>query len=126
MQPCVSPVWDTGWAVIALHDSGLPRNHPALVRAGEWLLTKEVRENGDWRLKCPDEEPSGWYFEYDNEWYPDTDDSAVVLMGIQRAVLPQAGKKAETLLRGTRWLLGMQCSDGGWGAFDREIGRAHV
>ncbi|HHT9131370.1 MAG TPA: squalene--hopene cyclase [Candidatus Tripitaka californicus] len=123
MQPCVSPVWDTGWAVIALHDSGLPRNHQALVRAGEWLLTKEVREYGDWRLKCPNVEPSGWYFEYDNEWYPDTDDSAVVLMGLQRAVLPQAGKKAETLLRGTRWLLGMQCADGGWGAFDRDNNR---
>lgn len=123
MQPCVSPVWDTGWAVIALHDSGLPRNHPALVRAGEWLLSKEVREYGDWRVKCPDVEPSGWYFEYANEWYPDTDDSAVVLMGLQRVVQPDAGKKAEALLRGTRWLLGMQGSDGGWGAFDKDNNR---
>ncbi len=123
MQPCTSPVWDTGWAVIALHDSGLPRNYPSLVRAGEWLLSKEVREYGDWRLKCPNVEPSGWYFEYANEWYPDTDDSAVVLMGLQRVVPPQAGHKAETLLRGTRWLLGMQGSDGGWGAFDRDNNR---
>jgi squalene-hopene/tetraprenyl-beta-curcumene cyclase len=122
MQPCASPVWDAGWVVIALHDSGLPRNHPALVRAGEWLLGKEVRENGDWVLKCPNVEPSGWYFEYANEWYPDVDDSAAVLMGIQRVTIPHSGK-AESLLRGTRWLLGMQCSDGGWGAFDRDNNR---
>ncbi len=123
MQPCVSPVWDTGWAVIAMHDSGLASNHPALVKAAEWLISKEVREYGDWRLKCPNVEPSGWYFEYANEWYPDTDDSAVVLMGIQRVLPPQGSNKAKSLLRGTRWLLGMQCSDGGWGAFDRDNNR---
>jgi squalene-hopene/tetraprenyl-beta-curcumene cyclase len=123
LQPCVSPVWDAAWAVIALHDSGLPRNHLALVKAGEWLLGKEVREYGDWRVKNPYVEPSGWYFEYANEWYPDVDDSAVVLMALQRTVLPGGGKKEEVFLRATRWLLGMQCRDGGWGAFDKDNNR---
>ena len=121
MQPCTSPVWDTGWAVIALHDSGLLRNHPALLKAGKWLLTKEVRNHGDWCIKNPKVEPSGWYFEYACEWFPDTDDSAVVLMGLQRIALLEAGAKKEgALLRGTKWLLGMQCNDGGWGAFDKD------
>lgn len=121
MQPCTSPVWDTGWAVIALHDSGLPRNHPALLDAAKWLLGKEVRNYGDWCIKNPKVEPSGWYFEYACEWFPDTDDSAVVLMGLQRTALLEAGgKKEAALLRGTRWLLGMQCTYGGWGAFDKD------
>lgn len=121
MQPCTSPVWDTGWTVIALHDSGLPRNHPGLIKAGRWLLSKEVRNYGDWRIKNPNVEPSGWYFEYACEWYPDTDDSAVVLMGLQRIALLEAGaRKEKALLRGTKWLLGMQGRDGGWGAFDKD------
>ncbi|MGR3294789.1 MAG: squalene--hopene cyclase, partial [Candidatus Bathyanammoxibius sp.] len=87
MQPCTSPVWDTGWTVIALHDSGLNKEHPQLVKAGRWLLSKEVRSYGDWRIKNPKVEPSGWYFEYACEWFPDTDDSAAVMMGLQRIAL---------------------------------------
>ncbi|MEE9585000.1 MAG: squalene--hopene cyclase, partial [Candidatus Brocadiales bacterium] len=121
MQPCTSPVWDTGWAVIALHDSGLPRDHPGLLKAAKWLLGKEVRNYGDWRVKNPNVEPSGWYFEYACEWFPDTDDSAVVLMALQRTALLETGARKEgALLRGTKWLLGMQGRDGGWGAFDKD------
>ena len=123
MQPCMSPVWDTGWAVIALHDSGLSMNDPRFVKAGRWLLGKEVRNYGDWRIKNPNVEPSGWYFEYACEWFPDTDDSAVVLMALQRIALVAGVGKEAALLRGTKWLLGMQCGDGGWGSFDKDNNR---
>jgi squalene-hopene/tetraprenyl-beta-curcumene cyclase len=119
LQPCVSPVWDTAWAIIALQESGIHNTHPALQKAGQWLLGKEVRHFGDWALKCKVEEPSGWYFQYANEFYPDTDDSAAVLMALQRISLPESAQKEKSLLRGLRWLQAMQCDDGGWGAFDR-------
>lgn len=124
LQPCVSPVWDTAWAIIALHESGISSTHPALQRAGEWLLSKEVRNFGDWALKCKVEEPSGWYFQYANEFYPDTDDSAAVLMALQRISLPETSHKEKTFLRGLRWIQAMQCDDGGWGAFDRNNNKA--
>jgi squalene-hopene/tetraprenyl-beta-curcumene cyclase len=120
MQPCVSPVWDTPWSIMALSESGLPNNHPALIKAGQWLLSKEVKSFGDWSLKNPVKEPSGWYFQHANEFYPDSDDTTVVLMALRLIDLPDKCKKREAILRGFKWLLGMQCRDGGWGSFDRD------
>lgn len=119
MQPCVSPVWDTPWSILALSESGLQNNHPALVKAGQWLLGKEVRKFGDWSLKNPVKEPSGWYFQHANEFYPDIDDTSAVLTALLSIDLPHQNNKREAVLRGFKWLLGMQCKDGGWGSFEK-------
>jgi len=117
LQSCISPVWDTGLAMIGLQDAGLPGDHPALVKAGKWLLNEQIFVGGDWQVKCK-ARPGGWAFEFDNDVYPDTDDSAVVLMAILGTDLPKRAKEF-ALSRGLEWLLGMQSKNGGWGAFDR-------
>jgi squalene-hopene/tetraprenyl-beta-curcumene cyclase len=120
VQPCVSPVWDTALAIIALTEGGLPPDHPALQRAARWLLSKEVRQPGDWSVKNPETEPGGWYFEFENEFYPDVDDTAAVLMALRRVHFP--GKEA-AIRRGIAWVLSMQGRDGGWASFDRDNNR---
>lgn len=117
LQSCISPVWDTGLAMIALHDAGLPEDHPALVKAGEWLLGEQIFVGGDWQVECT-ARPGGWAFEFDNDIYPDTDDTSVVLMALQGTELSEEAKEF-ALSRGRDWLLGMQSRNGGWGAFDR-------
>ena len=117
-QSCISPVWDTALAMIGLQDAGLPRDHPALVKAGKWLLNEQIFVGGDWQVKCK-ARPGGWAFEFDNDVYPDTDDTAVVLMAILGTDLPKRAKDF-ALSRGLEWLLGMQSRNGGWGAFDRD------
>jgi len=124
LQSCISPVWDTGLAMIGLQDAGLPGDHPALVKAGKWLLNEQIFVGGDWQVKC-NARPGGWAFEFDNDVYPDTDDTAVVLMALLRTELPQRAKEF-ALSRGLEWLLGMQSKNGGWGAFDRNNIRALV
>ncbi|MDR4497651.1 MAG: squalene--hopene cyclase [Candidatus Scalindua sp.] len=124
MQPCVSPVWDTPWSILALSESGLPHDHPVLIKAGRWLLEKEVRSFGDWSLKNPVKEPSGWYFQHANEFYPDNDDTTVVLMALQLIDLPEKEDKRNAILRGFKWFLGMQSKDGGWGSFDKNNNKA--
>ena len=116
LQSCISPVWDTALTSIALATSGIPVEHPALVKSCEWLESKQINRKGDWSIKRPDLEPGGWAFEFENSWYPDVDDSAVVLMFLGNyADKEHAKKKIE---KGINWVLGMQGSDGGWGAFD--------
>jgi squalene-hopene/tetraprenyl-beta-curcumene cyclase len=88
MQPCVSPVWDTAQAVYVLSEAGVPRNDPRLIKAADWMLSKEVRHKGDWSVKVPGVEPGGWYFEFNNEFYPDTDDTAQVLLALNRVDNP--------------------------------------
>ena len=116
-QPCYSAVWDTAIAAFALGESGaVPRN--ALAKTADWLLAKEVRRRGDWSVKRPRTEPSGWYFEFANEFYPDIDDTAMVLLGLMHARSANQTAQREVERRAVEWLLDMQSSDGGWGAFD--------
>src|SRR5215472_3930704 len=123
IQPCVSPVWDTCIAMVALQEAGLPADHPALVKAADWLLGKQILGGGDWQIKNQDAEPGGWAFEYRNDFYPDVDDTAFVLMALQRVNFPDKGRMEAALRRGIQWLLSMQNRDGGWGAFDRDNDR---
>ncbi len=118
VQPCVSPVWDTALTAIALCDSGLPPNHPALVKAGEWLISKLILRSGDWAIKNKKGKPGGWAFEFYNDYYPDVDDTAVVIMALEKMQLPDEQKKREVMNLSTEWVLSMQCKRGGWAAFD--------
>lgn len=119
-QACLSPVWDTALAMIALLDSGLPADHPALVKAGRWLLREQVLTGGDWQVKAKGVEPGGWSFEFENDLYPDTDDTAEVMIALLRTELPEKERKLRALERARDWLLGMQSKNGGWGAFDKD------
>ncbi len=121
MQPCVSPVWDTALAVYALGISGIPKDHGALRKAGQWLLSKQVIDYGDWKVKAKDAQPGGWYFEFENEFYPDIDDTAQVLLGLMYIDMgeDEPKKKAE-FERGLQWLLKMQSEDGGFSSFDKD------
>ncbi|MBI2554186.1 MAG: squalene--hopene cyclase [Candidatus Rokubacteria bacterium] len=120
-QPCVSPVWDTALAANALVESGRPADDPALQKAAEWLIDKQVLTPGDWRVKRPDTPPGGWPFQYGNDFYPDVDDSAMVMMALQKIEAPEPKRAAVD--RGLRWVLGMQGGDGGWGSFDADNNR---
>jgi squalene-hopene/tetraprenyl-beta-curcumene cyclase len=118
LQSCVSPVWDTAITMIALADSGLDPMHPALVRATHWLISKQVLRQGDWAIKNRRGEPGGWSFEFFNDFFPDNDDTAMVLLALRNVHLPEEEMLKEACQRGLAWLLSMQCDDGGWGAFD--------
>ncbi|MEM7759458.1 MAG: squalene--hopene cyclase [Cyanobacteria bacterium P01_A01_bin.40] len=118
IQPCISPVWDTAWCLRALVESGIPANDPVLVKAGEWLLDKQILDYGDWAVKNKGVTPGGWAFEFDNRFYPDLDDSAVVVMGLSGVELPDEAQKSRALARCLNWMASMQCQPGGWAAFD--------
>lgn len=148
LQPCKSPVWDTAISMLALADSGLEADHPAMRRGYEWLLSQQIRKPGDWSQTVK-AEPGGWCFEYANDFYPDVDDTAMVTMALNRRLSndkPPRGSlppgfglvseesdleneardarplhdTAEALARAEGWILAMQNRDGGWGAFDRD------
>jgi squalene-hopene/tetraprenyl-beta-curcumene cyclase len=123
MQPCVSPVWDTCIAMVSLEEAGLPADHPALVKAADWMLSKQVLGSGDWQFKNKDAEPGGWAFEFRNDFFPDVDDTAFVLMALQRVKHPDPERMEKAVRLGIQWLLSMQNKDGGWGAFDRDNAR---
>lgn len=120
LQPCVSPVWDTCIAMVALEEAGVAPDHPALVKSAEWILSKQVLGPGDWQVKNKDAEPGGWVFEFRNDFYPDVDDTAFVLMALQRVKYPDPVRMEAAVRRGIQWLLSMQNRDGGWAAFDRD------
>ncbi len=121
IEPCFSPVWDTAIVAICLRESGVPETHPALKRAGEWLMDKEIRFAGDWIHKNPAKvEPSGWVFEYNNKWNPDVDDTAMVLLALRKIPTDHPARRDECFQRGLKWMMTFQCKDGGWAAFDKD------
>ncbi|MGD0741085.1 MAG: squalene--hopene cyclase [Terracidiphilus sp.] len=120
MTPCMSPVWDTAQAVYALGEAGVPRNHPRMLKAVDWMLAKEVRHKGDWAVKVPNTEPGGWYFEFNNEFYPDTDDTAQVLLALSKVDNPRERYQHQVAQRAIAWEFAMQCKNGGWGSFDKD------
>ena len=123
LQPCVSPVWDTCIAMVALEEAGVAPDHPALVQAADWILSKQILGPGDWQVKNKEAEPGGWAFEFRNDYYPDVDDTAFVLMALQRVKFPDEKRMEGALRRGIQWMLSMQNRDGGWAAFDRDNDR---
>jgi squalene-hopene/tetraprenyl-beta-curcumene cyclase len=120
MQPCMSPVWDTAQAIFALGEAGLPRNDGRMVKAADWILAKEVRHKGDWAEKVPKTEAGGWYFEFNNEFYPDTDDTGQVLLALSRVDNPRERYQHQVAQRAIDWIFAMQCRNGGWGSFDKD------
>ncbi len=120
LQPCVSPIWDTCIAMVALQEAGVEPDHPSLVKATEWILSKQILGGGDWQIKNKDAEPGGWAFEFRNDHYPDVDDTAFILMALQRVKFPDQARLDGAMRRGVQWLLSMQNRDGGWAAFDRD------
>src|SRR3989454_528058 len=119
-QPCVSPTWDTALAMKALLESGMDPAHPMLARAGEWLVANQIFRPGDWSILNPELEPGGWAFEFANDWFPDVDDSAVILMVPAPLPIAATPPRKRALAYGLNWTLGMQSRSGGWGAFDTD------
>jgi squalene-hopene/tetraprenyl-beta-curcumene cyclase len=117
VQPCLSPVWDTALAIHALAEGH--QVPTAIQRAARWLISREIRTAGDWARRVPQMEPSGWCFEYRNPYYPDVDDTAMVLIALARSGV--AAEVPATVTRACRWLLAMQNRNGGWAAFDRDL-----
>ncbi|MFG2773967.1 squalene--hopene cyclase [Streptomyces sp. NPDC048350] len=120
IEACQSPVWDTCLATIALADAGLPADHPALVRAADWMLGEEIVRPGDWAVRRPGLPPGGWAFEFHNDNYPDIDDTAEVILALRRVRHPDPGRVESAIARGARWTLGMQSKNGAWAAFDAD------
>ncbi|NQV55539.1 MAG: squalene--hopene cyclase [Rhodospirillales bacterium] len=117
-QPCLSPVWDTGLALHALLETEPPENDLHIAKATDWLLERQISDlRGDWAVMRPDAQPGGWAFQYRNDYYPDVDDTAVVVMGLDRIKRPETDP---AIKRATDWVLGMQSKNGGWAAFDAD------
>jgi squalene-hopene/tetraprenyl-beta-curcumene cyclase len=126
LEACQSPVWDTGLAVTALRDAGVPEDDPSVLKAADWLLGEEIRHSGDWSVKRPSTPPGGWAFEFANDVYPDTDDTAEVVLALRRVAHPDRPRLKEAVDRAVTWLQGMQSADGGWGGFDADNTRALI
>jgi squalene-hopene/tetraprenyl-beta-curcumene cyclase len=123
MQPCMSPVWDTAYALFALAEAGVPANDKRMIRCADWLLQKQVRNAGDWKVKNTKGQPGGWYFEFNNEFYPDVDDSAMVCLALSRVEHPNGRYQHESVQRAIDWIFSMQCKNGGWASFDKDNDR---
>ncbi len=118
VQPCVSPVWDTALAMRSLSLAGVQPNHTAMKRAGDWLIKMQILDYGDWAVKNREGAPGAWAFEFDNRFYPDVDDTAVVVMALLQAETSDEKLKQQAIDRAVKWISTMQCKPGGWAAFD--------
>ena len=123
MQPCMSPVWDTALAIFALGESGVSPTDRRLVQPSEWMLKKQVTRKGDWCVKNPKAEPAGWYFEFNNEFYPDVDDTAMVMLALGKVKTSNESYQDKSVRRALDWVLSMQCKNGGWASFDKDNDR---
>ena len=122
MQPCLSPIWDSAITAFALVESGIPADHPQIRKAGEWIITKEVKDfRGDWRHKNPTPITSGWAFEFNNKFYPDVDDTYKVMLALGVIKMPDEEAKQEVMERAVQWAISFQCKNGGFAAFDKDV-----
>lgn len=120
VQPCHSPVWDTVLTMNALVEQGLALDHPSLHRADAWLRGCQSTKVGDWVVSSPSAKPGGWAFQYENDWYPDIDDTAAIITAMTKIHQAESTDSDEVIQRGVCWVLAMQGSDGGWGAYDKD------
>ncbi|MDX2646627.1 squalene--hopene cyclase [Streptomyces sp. PA03-1a] len=120
IEACQSPVWDTCLATIALADAGVPADDPALVKAADWMLGEQITKRGDWAVQRPGLPSGGWAFEFQNDTYPDIDDTAEVVLALIRVDHPDPERVKASVDRGVRWNVGMQSKNGAWGAFDAD------
>ena len=121
IAPCYSPVWDTAIIAMALADSGFNCSDPRIVRCADWLLDREIGIRGDWKENCDFTEAAGWAFEFNNDWYPDVDDSFQVIIGLQHLRASDEDRRKIAMDRGMRWCRAMQCKEGGFAAFDKDV-----
>jgi len=121
VQPCLSPIWDTAITCVSLATSGVPANDPGLVKAADWLIQNEVKIKGDWVVKNPYPHASGWAFEFANDYYPDVDDTFKVLLALRLIDSSDEKKKSEVMLRALNCAKSVQCKNGGYAAFDRDV-----
>ncbi|MEE8466171.1 MAG: squalene--hopene cyclase [Dehalococcoidia bacterium] len=128
VQACLSPVWDTSIAQLALLESGVAADDPMVQSSARWLLDKQIFASGDWQVREKDLRPGGWAFEFDNVTYPDIDDASIVVMGLDMVRLPDAeeSRRADSIRRGVEWMGGMQSKNGGWAAFDKDNDKKYV
>lgn len=118
VQPCVSSVWDTCLSISALSEANVNLNHRSFSSAIEWLFDKQIIIRGDWKSKAPELDSGGWAFQFENDFYPDVDDTCSVIMAMLRVGVHHNPDKLQRIARAVNWVIGMQNSDGGWGAFD--------
>ncbi|HVU67768.1 MAG TPA: squalene--hopene cyclase [Ktedonobacteraceae bacterium] len=123
-QACMSPVWDTAWALLALRRAGVKREHPAIQRAVRWLLREQIFSGGDWQVRCGPVPCGGWAFEFENDIYPDIDDTAVVVLSLLEDSADPAVQQA--IAHAVQWILVTRSRPGNWGAFDKDNTRKVV
>ncbi|MFC6159888.1 squalene--hopene cyclase [Kribbella jiaozuonensis] len=120
LEACQSPVWDTGLAVGAMLDAGVEPDDKTVLKATDWLLAEQIDAPGDWQVRRPGLVSGGWAFEFANDGYPDTDDTAEIVLALRRVEHPEPGRLRKALDDAVEWTTGMQSADGGWGAFDAD------